>query len=153
VFNGMEMPLKHYHYDTFEATIERFDISIKLSFSTNVKGDIDTLSAPMEPTVKDIVFKRVPNKQMADKSFLEQFTGLYEVMGMTMTVALKGENALIVSIPGQPTLELVPYKGTEFHIKGLSGFSVEFKRDEAGTITEALLVQPNGAFSAKKKSA
>ena len=153
VYNSMELPLKHYHYDTFEANVERFDVNIKMSFSTNIKGDVDTLSAPMEPAVKDIVFKRVPNKQMTDRSFLEQFTGLYEVMGMTMTVALKGENALTVSIPGQPTLELVPYKDTEFHVKGLSGFSVEFKRDESGAITEALLVEPYGAFTAKKKTA
>jgi CubicO group peptidase (beta-lactamase class C family) len=151
-FNSMELPLKHYHYDTFEALVERFDINMKISFFTNIKGDIDTLSAPMEAAVKDIVFKRVPNKQMAEKSFLEQFTGSYEVMGLQMVVALKGENALIVSIPGQPTLELVPYKGTEFHVKGLSGVGVEFKSDESGAITEAILIQPNSVFTAKKKT-
>ena len=151
-FNSMEFPLKHYHYDIFDAVVERFDLTIKMSFSTNTKGDIDSLSAPMEPVVKDIVFKRVPNRQMENKSFLAQFTGIYEVMGMQVTVALKGENALTVSIPGQPTLELVPYKGTEFHIKGLSGFAVEFKQDEAGTVTETILIQPNGVFTAKKKT-
>jgi CubicO group peptidase (beta-lactamase class C family) len=153
VFNSMEFPLKHYHYDIFEAHIERFDISLKVSFSTNNKGDIEAVSAPMEPMVSDIIFRRVPGKKMMEKSFLEQFTGIYEVMGIPLTVALKGEKALIASLPGQPDQELVPYKGTEFHIKGHSGFSVEFKSDEAGVITEALLIQPYGAFTAKKKTA
>ncbi|HLI07367.1 MAG TPA: serine hydrolase [Ktedonobacteraceae bacterium] len=153
IYNSMEFALKHYHYDVFEAHIERFDIMLKVSFSTNPRGDIETLSAPLEPMVSDIVFRRVPAKKMLDKSFLEQFTGLYEVMGMPLTVALKGEKALIASLPGQPDQELVPYKGMEFRIKGHSGFSVEFKSDEAGVITEALLTQPYGAFIAKKQTA
>ncbi len=153
VYNSMEFALKHYHYDIFEAHIERFDISLKLSFSMNTRGDIEAVSAPMEPMVSDIVFRRVPGKKMLEKSFLQQFTGIYEVMGMPLTVALKGETALIVSLPGQPDQELIPYKGMEFRVKGLSGFSVEFKSDEAGTITEALLVEPYGAFTAKKKTA
>lgn len=153
IYNSMEFTLEHYHYDIFEAHLERFDISLKLSFTMNSKGDIEAISVPLEPMVSDIVFKRVPGKKMLEKSFLEQFTGIYEAMGMPMTVALKGETALMVSLPGQPDQELVPYKGTEFRVKGLSGFSVEFKGDESGAITEALLVAPYGAFTAIKKSA
>lgn len=152
-FNSLDCPLKHYHYDIFEAEIEKFDLSMKVSFSTNVRGDIDGFSAPLEPLVKDIVFKRVARKEMTEKSFLEQFVGDYELMGMTMTVSLKGGKALSVAVPGQPDYELEPYKGTEFHLKGLSGFSVEFKRDQTGKVTEAILAQPGGVFTAKKKTA
>src|SRR5450755_353927 len=53
-FNAFTCPLKHYHYDTFECVIEKFDQSVNNSFSTNAKGEIDGLSAPLEPTVKDI---------------------------------------------------------------------------------------------------
>ena len=101
-FNSMTNPLKHYHYDIFELVMERLDMRMKISFFTNVKGDIDRLSAPLEPTVKDIVFQRLPAKGLTDKSFLEQFVGEYEVIGMTMTIALKGEKALVVSLPLQP---------------------------------------------------
>ncbi|GCE51397.1 CubicO group peptidase (beta-lactamase class C family) [Thermosporothrix hazakensis] len=152
IFNSMELPLKHYHYDVFDATVEKFDLTIKMSFFTNTRGDIDTLSAPMESAVKDIVFKRVPNKQMTEKSFLEPFTGIYEVMDMQMIVAFKSEHTLSVSMPGQPAFELVPYKGTEFQVKGLSGSRIEFKRDESGTITEAIIIQPGGAITAIKKT-
>ncbi len=152
-FNSMEFTLTHYHYDTFEAHLERFDVTLKLSFSTSPRGDIETVSAPMEPMVSDIVFKRVHGKEMQEKSFLEQFTGIYEVLGMPLTVALKGEKALIVSLPGQPDLELVPYKGTEFRVKEHSNISVEFKLDATEKVTEAVLIQPNGVFTAKKKMA
>ena len=45
---------KHYHYDTFEAMIERFNRIMKLSFFTNTRGDVETLSAPMEPVTSTI---------------------------------------------------------------------------------------------------
>src|SRR5207245_11037341 len=93
------------------------------------------------PTVKDIVFQRLPAKGLTDKSFLEQFVGEYEVIGMTMIIALKGEKALVVSLPLQPEVELVPYKGTIFHVKGLSGYSIEFKLDEAGRGDEGIFGQ------------
>ena len=122
------------------------------SFSTNAKGEIDGLSAPLEPTVKDIVFKRIPPGEMMDKAFLEQFTGQYALVGlpMTITVALKGEHALALAITGQPNYELVPHKGTEFRVKGLSGFSIEFTRDEAADMV-ATMVQPGAVLTAKKQ--
>jgi hypothetical protein len=40
---------------------------------------------------------------------------------------------------------------TEFHVKGLSGFSIEFKSNESGAITEAILIQPNSVFTAKRR--
>ena len=151
-YNGMVCSLKHYHYDIFELVLESWDIALKVSFATNVRGDIESITAPFEVTAKDIVFKRIPAKAMRDKSFLEQFVGTYTVVNMDITVALKGTNLLQMTVPAQPEYTLVPYKGTEFHIQGLSGFSVEFKRDESNTVVEAVLTQPNGVFTAKKQT-
>ena len=151
-FNSMTSPLKHYHYDTFELFIEKFDTRMKVSFFTNVRGDIGSLSAPLEPTVKDIVFQRLPPRDMIDKRFLEKFAGEYEVIGLTMTIALKGEQSLVVSLPMQPEFELVPYKGNTFHLKGLSGYSIEFKPDEVGNVTEAIVEQPSGVMIATRKA-
>lgn len=149
-FNNITAPLKHYHYDIFELQIERFEMDLKASFLTNFKGDIDTLIVPLEVTASDIVFKRIASKEMTERSFLEQFTGEYELLGMRVIVVLKGENMLQVTVPGQPEYELEPYKGTEFRVKGISGFSLEFKRDDAGTVTEMLVTRPYGTFTAKK---
>ncbi|MEO8973206.1 MAG: serine hydrolase [Ktedonobacteraceae bacterium] len=150
-FHSMVFPLKHYHYDIFECNAERFDIVLKLAFTTNVKGDIESLSVPLEPEVRDIVFKRVARKEMQEKSFLEQFTGEYEVIGITIVVALKNEHTLSVTVPQQPVYELEPYKGTAFRFKGLTGYSIEFKRNADGIVTEAEFEQPFGVVIAKKK--
>jgi len=155
-FNNMVFPLTHYHYDIFDMQIERFEIDLKASFSTGVKGDITSITAPLEPTGNDIVFKRLPDKTLTEKSFLEPFTGAYEVLGMIITIALKGEHTLSASIPGEPDYELVPYKrteqGAEFQVKGISGMNIEFKFDTSGAVSEALITQPDGTFTAKRKA-
>ena len=150
MFNSMAGELRHYHYDIFEAHIEQLEMPLKVSFATNVQGDIEALAVPLETTASDIVFRRLPDPKLREKSFLEQFVGIYEVHNTDMIVALKGENALQVSVFGQPDYELEPYKGTEFHVKSMSGFSLVFQQDEAGAVSEALLTLPYGTFTAKK---
>jgi hypothetical protein len=147
----MDFPIKHYHYDIFEMIYELFDMRMKISFLTDVKGNINRLAIPMEPSVEEIVFTRVPEKRMTDRSFLEQFAGEYELFDRNIIVSLKGEDVLVLSIPNQTDYELVPYQGAEFTFKGLPGFSIEFKQDESGVVTEALVTQPNAVFTARKK--
>jgi len=72
-------------------------------------------------------------------------------MEMQITIFFKGEQTLSVSLPGQPDSELVPYKGTEFLVKGLSGVSIEFLRGESGTVTEMVATLPEGVFHAAKQ--
>lgn len=151
--NHMTFPLKHFHYDIFEFPEDPLNPleEAKVTFFYNKKGDIDRLAVPLEPAVSDIVFTRVADEAMKQRSFLEAFVGQYEIGPTTVTVALKGEDALTLTVPGQPTYELVPTRGTSFDIKGLNGFSVEFKKDTSGAVTEAVFYQPNGTFVAKKK--
>jgi hypothetical protein len=61
-------------------------------------------------------------------------------------------HTVMQSSPGQPDSELVPYKGTEFHVKSQSGVSIEFQRDASGAVTEALATLPYGVFHASKKA-
>ena len=150
VYNQLEMSLKHYHYDTFEMRYEPLDFRMLVSFITNARGDVDQLSAPLEPTVKNIVFDRAPDEAMTDRAFLEPFTGVYELMGNAITVSFK-EAVLQVSALGMPEYELAPIRGTEFAFKGLSGFTIDFKRDDSGAVTEAIVSMPPGVFIAKKR--
>ena len=153
-FNSIKSHLTHYHYDTFESKSELsdlFDIPTELvSFQTDKKGNITSLSLPLEQTLKDIVFTRIPDKRMTETSFLSQFVGEYEITGLpNMKVSLKG-NQLFMSVANQPDYELVAYKDTEFNLKILPGFSVKFNLDESG-VTSAVLSQPNGVFTVNKK--
>lgn len=150
-FNSIPFSLTHYHYDIFELYNELLEQKQKVSFFTDNKGNIGSLSVQLEPAAKEIVFFRVAEKEMLERSFLEKFVGQYMLGEVTVTVSLKGEKALVLTVPGQPEYELVPYKGTEFNLKNLAGFSVEFIMDESGAVKEAKITQPNGVFTAKKK--
>jgi CubicO group peptidase (beta-lactamase class C family) len=150
-FNSLEGDLRHYHYDVFEIAGEDDTANRKIAFFADLKGNVNSLSVQLEPSVKDIVFTRTGSKAMSEKSFLEKFVGQYDFGGVVATVALKGDNTLTLTVPGQPVYELVPYRGTEFNLKGMQGYSVEFKTDASGKVTEMVSHQPNGAFTAKKK--
>lgn len=150
-FNGITIPIRHYHYDIFDFVWEIWNEELKASFLTNVKGDIDTLIVPFEPTGNDIVFKRVPDNRMRERAYLEQFVGVYEFLEMQFVVFLKDEHTLSLSVPGQPDYELTPYKGNEFLVKGRSGMSVEFQRNASGTVTGIAATMSDGVFRALKK--
>ena len=150
-YNSISASLTHYHYDIFELKEEMTERKFKVSFSIDLKGNIGSLAVQLEPAVKEIIFTRMPEKKMMERSFLEKFVGEYELQGVTLTISLKGEKTLVASVPGQGEIELVPYKGTEFNLKNLVGFSIEFIVDESGTVTEAKVTQPNGVFTAEKK--
>ncbi len=60
-YNDIPSSLTHVHYDIFELNLERFEFKAKVSFTTAEKGDIESLAVKLEPTVKAIVFTRVPD--------------------------------------------------------------------------------------------
>jgi len=151
--NLLSSPLRHFHYDVFETPENPVNPmeQTKVQFFMDVKGEIASLSMPLEPHVKDIVFTRRPPKAMAERSFLESFVGQYEVGGATAMISIQGENSLVIVIPGQPKYTLVPVRGTTFDLKELAGHSIEFKLDATGRVTEAVFYQPGATFVAKRK--
>ena len=144
-------PVNHYDYDVFEIS-ENSDSVVageKFQFHMNKQGDITSVSAALEPALpEDIVFTRAPEK--LSKDVLQSLVGDYASGEMTATVTRVGDS-LRLSVPGQPQYQLVPTKGRSFDIKELAGFSVEFKKDASGKITEVIFNQPNGVFTATRK--
>lgn len=152
-YSSFVSPLHHFHYDVFEV-VEDPDNPLekmKVLFSSNLQGEIDTLRVPLEPNVKEIAFTRLPDRQMRERSFLEPLVGEYELGPTTISVTLQGDDTLVLTLPGQPPHALLPARGLRFDLKGLTGSSVEFKKDAAGTVTELVSFQPNGTFVAKRK--
>lgn len=155
-FHGLSTPLKHYHYDVFAVADEDNFPPMKLTFAIDERGDIAKLLAPMEPTLAGemMPFERVAEKKAFTKEALERFAGEYSLAGMVVTVAVRADNTLTVTVPGQPTYELVFVKDARFNLKGLNGYSLEFTlptADTAAKATEATFFQPNGTFTAKRK--
>ena len=126
---------------------------MKVMFLTDYDGDISSLSMPLQPDVKDIVFTRMPDRQLTQRSFIEAFTGDYQIPGspVPLKISLRGENSLIVSVPGQPDLKLDPKRGTTFELADVKGVTIEFKQDQSGKVTEAVLNQLGTVVVLKKK--
>jgi len=156
--DGNRQYLHHHHYDTFElidvtdGKVETSQIgdALKVTFSTNVAGDIENMRANIEPMTDAIVFKRTPNSIDVDADTLEQYVGLYDLMGTEIKSYIKDENTLYVFVPGQPEYELIPTAEHQFNFKVLEGFKVEFI-EENGKITSVKFIQPNGTFIGTKK--
>jgi CubicO group peptidase (beta-lactamase class C family) len=151
-YNSLTSPLRHYHFDVFEATDARMQ-GMKFSFGLNAKGDVDRVLVPLQSGVADMVFTRAPEGKQLEKAALERLLGEYQitVAPQTIKVWLRDEKALMLTVPGQPDYELVQSKGFEFRLMGLQGFRVEFKLGEAGPAAEVVFTQPNGVFTAKRK--
>lgn len=63
-FNNIDFKAQHYHYDTFEFSAKTFgEQKFKVSFHTDVKGNINKVSIPLQLGVKDIEFYRIPEKK------------------------------------------------------------------------------------------
>jgi CubicO group peptidase (beta-lactamase class C family) len=150
VMNEIVFRVEPYHYEIFEFHYDLLDLHIKGSFTTDEKGNINHLALPLEPSVKEIVFERVAESQLRQRAFLERLAGNYEIMGMVLAITLKGEDTLVATLPGQPSLELIPYRGTTFNLKGLTGASLTFHLGESGPAGSVELVQPGAVLPAKR---
>jgi CubicO group peptidase (beta-lactamase class C family) len=146
-YHGLGGVLTHFHYDVFEVPKDELNpfSQEKVQFHTNLAGEIDSLGIPFEAALKDITFVRLGDRSMTQKTFLEPLTGQYQYGPVLAVVALTGDKALTLTLPGQPVYNLVPVRGTKFNIKELNGYSVEFKGDDL------VFYQPSGTFSASKK--
>jgi hypothetical protein len=150
-FNRMSGPLKHFHFDIFEVAEDELNPlqRMKVSFSTNLQGEIDSLALPLEALLKEITFKRLPAR--LDRKTLEPLTGQYQLAGPPLTVALREGDKLFLEVPGQTPRELVPVRGLLFNLQGITGASLEFRKDAAGAVTELVLYQGGSSFVAKRK--
>ena len=150
-FNGITTSLEHWHYETFNgkrADDPTFE-DMKLTFRTDVNGNVAALEAPFEPTLEEIVFDKKPDARFFDPDFLQKFVGKYQLATQTLTISLKG-NSLTLYIPGGDELDLVPQVGDEFVLKQAKIVSLSFKFDDEGNVVALELYQPDGVYEAKR---
>ena len=150
--NKISAPLQHYHYDVFEVP-ENTSWALektKLRFIANMDGDIDSIGIPLEAGAPEIIFTRT--EQKLPHAALLPLAGEYALGATTVSVAIREEEVQL-TVPGQPAYTLVRQKDLKFAIKGLSGFSVEFRKEASGQVNELVFFQPDGTFIAKRKPA
>lgn len=151
--NGMTFTMKHKYYDLFEGKLDgkqyEEDESLDFLFSSAKDGSIHTLSLPLQPGLKDIVFTRDEGFTVKTDD-LKKYAGEYTLGPQAVSFVIRG-NSLFALLPPQPDYELIPTAKDEFKLKIMEGFKVKFKIDESGKASEASFIQPNGVFTAKRK--
>ena len=151
-WRGMFATMGHRHFETFElpeVPDRLLPDRLAITFSTDREGDIVSLSAPLEPMVKDIVFKRLAAGDCTDAAFRARCVGSFKGGPTTHRVTLDAEGQLVLKPDHQPAYRLAPQQGRRFRIVELEGFVVEFRGD--GTVVdEVIFHQPNGTFVAKR---
>lgn len=150
-YNGITTPLEHWHYETFngkQADDPTFE-DMRLTFRTDVNGNVASLEAPFEPTLDPIAFQKKPDARFFDPEYLQQYVGKYQLVDQVITINLKG-NSLTAFVPGGTELDLIPEIGDEFTLKQVKIISLKFKTDEKGQVIGLELFQPDGVYEAKR---
>ncbi|HXS58357.1 MAG TPA: serine hydrolase [Hanamia sp.] len=152
--------MRHNNYDVFDLfekdNAEGIDTTngqngIQFQFQLSSGGDIESLSIPLESSVKPIIFKKQLVAKDVSKESLQKYIGEYDLKGVTVKFYLKNDKTLYAFVPGQPEYELVPVDKDKFAIKVLSGYFIQFDVDQNKKVTGTTFVQPNGNFKAVKK--
>jgi CubicO group peptidase (beta-lactamase class C family) len=155
VYNGLVTPLDPWHYETWSGadTADPILRGMKFTFRTDRDGEVAALEAPFEQQVPDIVFAREPAPRLSDPAWLRRLAGTYDLKGAPITVAVApGAAGLLLSVPGQPLYHLQPALGDRYLIKEIPAISVTFSLDPQGNVTALTVHQPEGPFSATRKS-
>ena len=138
-------------YESFAFSIKEFEADFKVTFASNARGEIESLSIPLEARVADIVFKRVASRVLYARTYLAQFVGEYEITlgetALAVSVFLQGD-ALIANAPGRAGAELEPYKENEFRLKHTPSQIITFVRDPEGQVSQVRLP---GGINARRR--
>ena len=144
----ISLPLYHFHYDRFDTPNDEEDGLYSLNFGTNPQGDIDRFVISLDET--EATFRKKADMSLSDPKTLAQYTGKYEIAGTIVTVVLKNENQLFITVPGQPAIQLIPYKPRLFHTKEFADTSFEFIVQN-GQVKAMKQKDPSGEYVIKKK--
>jgi len=151
-FHTMQSTAEHWHYDVWRVPHNPLDLlqETEIMFNTDWEGNIASLSCSLEPNVREIVFTRMPDHRMRERSFLDPIAGVYQVADFKYVIRVRPDNVLSVTLPSGKVWELEPVRGNTFAVKGENGLTLDFKRDAGGKVTEFSLDQAGTSEIYKK---
>ena len=83
----------------------------------------------MEPTVKDIVFTRPPDRRMPERSFLEPLARTYMIADFKVVITLRPDNVLTLTTASGRVHELVSVRGYAFVGRDQNSVCIDCKPD------------------------
>jgi CubicO group peptidase (beta-lactamase class C family) len=139
---GDLLRLDHRHHDTFDLFDVEFELATPVTFTQDANGEIDGLTARLEPQVAPIVFGKVPPEP--EPGLSEALLGTYRLGPHSVVVRTRGDD-LVASVPTAGELVLASTGGRRFRCPAVPGVAVEAVRDETGQVGR-LVVEPVGVF-------
>ncbi|MGO4331605.1 serine hydrolase [Cupriavidus sp. 2TAF22] len=152
-WRGMSGPLEHRHYDVFTVPDKPAEINpdcLALTFGYDREGVIDRITAPFEPMVADIVFRRKAAGDVLDPAFRALCAGRFLHGAQEIDVVLDAAGELTLRIATQQVRRLLPFDGRSFDIEGLAGYRVAFRSPSPGVVDALVFYQPDGTFLAPR---
>ncbi|MBV9927450.1 MAG: carbamoyltransferase [Acidobacteria bacterium] len=144
-------PVRHLDEHVFEVSLDPFK-GYRLIFIPDGKGNMDSLVVlPAHASAREVVFMRKPDASVRGRALLERFVGDYGSNGKSLSITLGGDEELVLTVPGQVGIQLVPRTPTEFRLQQIPGYCVEFRDDGDGVVVEAVVTEPEGGNVLKKK--
>ena len=117
-WRGMFAPMAHRHYETFElpeVPDRLLPDRLPITFLTDREGNIVSLSTPLEPMVKDIVFARLATGECTEPAFRARCVGTFKSGPTVHRVTLR-DGQLVLELrlpadlpPGAPAGPQVPH--------------------------------------------
>lgn len=147
-FHKITLPLNHYHYDRFDTPNDEEDGLWSVNFFSNPQGEIDRATMSLDES--GATFARRVDTALSTPQVLAQYIGKYDFAGATVEVTLGNDNYLYLSVPGQPTYALLPYKPGTFRIKEFADYTFEFVV-ENGKVTALKQRDPSGEYLLMRK--
>ena len=129
-FNHIHLPLEHYHYDRFVSPDDEIYGKWSLLFDMDAQGNINQVKISMDE--KEVTFIKKADAKLSDPDFLKKLTGLYQMNGNKVEVAISNDQLIFKTSPPQ---HLVPFRNNSFRIAEFSDQVVEFIFDNSGDPT------------------
>jgi hypothetical protein len=83
-------------------------------FATGVEGHIESVVVPLEPVVAPIIFRRLPQPEMATRVFLEPLTGIYRYGTIVFRIGIDEAGRLTFTRNEAATERLLARHGSIF---------------------------------------
>jgi CubicO group peptidase (beta-lactamase class C family) len=141
--------LRHYHYNVFEWHLADFDVWEKIRFLVNDSGEVDSVSVPIEPDVKNVNFTR-KQPELSD-DIIAALLGIYTlpIDGIAFTITAH-QGKVYAAQTGMPPKEIVPSKLSD----NLVSFTLDRARFdfiwEDGTVTRMIWKLQNMTLEASR---
>lgn len=147
-YHGVSIELDHFNDDVFAAPAKEHNLLAETNakFTADWKGEIASVSLPLEPEVAAIVFSRSGDARLRDPEFLRQYVGTYRIGKDAARISLQ-DGALTLSLGSHPSRRLLPFKGTRFAVEGRMDHAVEFIGGDA-----FVYLRPDGDLTGARSS-